>query len=372
MSNDLTPYLVTAVTKALKQLRRNAITPRLVRADIEMTRSNVGQTINVPTGVTGISAANVSPSATPLDPGDTDAESVDVSLTNWKQASFHLNDKDAATMVEGGDFVPIAMKECVKELGNAIDDSLLNLYKDVHSQVGTAGTTPYGTSVEQLSTINSRKTLIQNNVSLDEPMFMVLDPIAEATALNVAAFHDASSTTDPKTSLAGEIGTKFGVKHFVNQGIKTHTTSGGSGWLVNNASVSIGDESCPIDTGTGDPAAGDLFTVNGDTQSYTVSGYTGGVLSFSPAAKVAWANNAAITFVASHTANLCFARDAFTFVQRSLGGALGANLFEMQDPMTGVILRGEILRQTARSVLVFDALWGVACTRPELAVRLLG
>tara|TARA_Y100000310_G_scaffold255696_1_gene263230 strand:- start:8636 stop:10039 length:1404 start_codon:yes stop_codon:yes gene_type:complete len=67
--------------------------------------------------------------------------------------------------------------------------------------------------------------------------------------------------------------------------------------VVNQADVAVGDTSVTID-GT-DAAAltvGDSFTVAGDTQAYIVTVDTSATnVTFSPAAKVAWADDAAIT-----------------------------------------------------------------------------
>jgi hypothetical protein len=77
------------------------------------------------------------------------------------------------------------------------------------------------------------------------------------------------------------------------------TLSNGTGKLalINDASVAVGDTSVPMDSGTltGTLVVGDLFTVAGDDQQYvvtaaaTASSNAIASVSFSPAAKVAWA-----------------------------------------------------------------------------------
>jgi len=67
--------------------------------------------------------------------------------------------------------------------------------------------------------------------------------------------------------------------------------------LVNQADVAVGDTSVTIDgAGAAALTVGDTFTVAGDTQVYIVKTDTSAtVVAFSPSAKVAWADNAAIT-----------------------------------------------------------------------------
>ena len=82
-------------------------------------------------------------------------------------------------------------------------------------------------------------------------------------------------------------------------------TTGAGQALVNDASVTIGQTTIDLDDTslTGTIVAGDSFTVAGDTQIYTclttgtASGNAISALAFTPAAEVAWANNAVVTLI---------------------------------------------------------------------------
>ena len=95
-------------------------------------------------------------------------------------------------------------------------------------------------------------------------------------------------------------------------------------------------------------------------------------MAFTPTSKVAWADDAAVTFIASHTANMAFHRDAFALVTAPLDdGGLG-NVMSIQDPVTGLVLRLEQRRDYKQTTWEFDILYGVKTVRPELAARILG
>ena len=128
--------------------------------------------------------------------------------------------------------------------------------------------------------------------------------------------------------------------------------------------------------------AGDVFSVAGDSQTYVV--VTAGALAtndqditlFQPAAKVAWANDAAVTLRASHVINLGFHRDAFAFANAPFDDpalrGLGAIVESAVDPVSGLTLRLEVSREHKRTRFSYDILFGCALVRPELAVRLAG
>ena len=74
------------------------------------------------------------------------------------------------------------------------------------------------------------------------------------------------------------------------------TTNAAVGSILVNGAVSVGATTSNVD-GTDHAAltVGDTFTVAGDTQVYIVKVDSGGTITFSPSAKAAWADNAAIT-----------------------------------------------------------------------------
>ena len=134
-----------------------------------------------------------------------------------------------------------------------------------------------------------------------------------------------------------------------------------------------------IDTGSNNPAVGDIFTVAGDTVSHVVTAAAGGTsITFTPGLGAAVVNNAAITFTASaaaFTRNLLFHRDAFAFASRPLEDGMmvgGDNVMSNVDPISGLSLRVEVSREFKQTRVSYDILYGGALVRPELASLILG
>jgi hypothetical protein len=87
------------------------------------------------------------------------------------------------------------------------------------------------------------------------------------------------------------------------------------------------------------------------------------------------ANNAALTFKATHVVNLGFHRDAFALAMRPLENAvdgLGNQISVATDPISGVSMRLEVSREHKRTRYSFDVLYGAKLVRAELACRMAG
>ena len=129
---------------------------------------------------------------------------------------------------------------------------------------------------------------------------------------------------------------------------------------------------------------GDIFSIAGNTQTYTVLATVSAIGSASksavridpPLAAIASANSA-LDIKGDHVVNLVFHRDAFAFANRPLVSSttdmsLGNKILSLTDPQTGITLRLEVSRQYKQVVWEFDLLWGAQLVRPQLAARLAG
>ncbi len=131
---------------------------------------------------------------------------------------------------------------------------------------------------------------------------------------------DASKSDSPVALRQAIIGKLMSFDTYVTQNLPSHTAGTASGYLVNSSTHAIGEKSVAVDTGSGTIKEGDIFTVAGGSETYTVTYNSGtGVLNYYPAATSAFANNAAITFTASHAiAGVFFHKSACAFVSRPM------------------------------------------------------
>lgn len=386
MSNTLTAILTQILAKGMMTLRQKVLMTRLVNTDYSLEAKKKGYTIDIPLSA-AIDAEDVTPAAVPTAPGDLTPTTAQITLSNWKHADFALDDAEVGRIRADKDFVPLQMEEAFKSLANAINDSVYESYVGVYGYVGTGGTTPFGAGVEVASATNLRKTLHQQLCPRDARRG-VLDFDAEAAALNLAPFSDAEKRGSSGTKTTGELGRIFGFDWYGEDAVPTHTAGTASTIATDNAEYAVGVNSITMTYGTAGTGMleGDVFTIAGDDQTYVVSAdaASAGAVTFTPALKVALgASTYVVTAKGDHVVNLGFHRDAFGLAMRApdagikelLGGRTAGNVMEsviLQDPVSKLIMRLELIRGYKLTMWDVDCLWGTSLVDAARASRLAG
>lgn len=386
--NTLDTLMPKILSRSLIHLREQVRMPRLVNSNFSADAAEKGDTIDVQIPQSR-SASAVTPSNTSPDPAATTTVKVQVPLDQWYHDGFKLSDKDLKEIDSRRDFVPVQMAESVRALANQVNQHIMAQYKGVYGYVGTAGTTPFGSSAKTTDAINARKVLHQQ-LCPREMRRAVIDFDAEANALALDAFADADKAGENLVKIEGEMGRKFGIDWYTDDHVPTHTAGTITTGLIAKASTAqaVGLKSivCTTAASTGACALkeGDIITFGSDPQTYVLtadateaSAATDVTLSIEPGLKIALAGSEAVAVKASHVANLVFHPNAFAFAMRSLAAdeaalGLGNQIMSMQDPVTGIVLRLELARQWKQTVWDLDILWGAKLVRPELACRIAG
>ena len=385
MANTLTAILTQILAKGMMGLRQRVLMTRLVNTDYSLEAKKKGYTIDIPLAA-AVAAEAVTPAATPTAPTELTPTTAQITLSNWYHADFALNDAEVGRIRADVDFVPLQMNEAFKSIANEINDSVFATYKPIYGFTGTGGTTPFGSGVEVASATNLRKLLHGQLCPRDERRG-VLDFDAEAAALNLAPFSDAEKRGSGETKTTGELGRIFGFDWYGEDGVPTHTAGTASTIATDNATYAIGVKSITMTYGTAGTGmlVGDIFTIAGDDQTYTVTATkaTQGAVTFTPGLKVALAAATyVVTAKGNHVVNLGFHRDAFGLAVRApdagikeLLGANSGNVLSsvtLQDPVTRLIMRLELIRGFKMTMWDVDCLWGTALVSPERACRLAG
>jgi hypothetical protein len=385
ISNTLTAILPMVLARGLLALRSRVLMTRLVNTDYSMEAKKKGATIDVPV-TAALTATNVTPAAYPEAPVNLTIPTVQISLSNWMKASFGLTDKELGQIEAQENFIPLEMSAAFEALASAINDSVFAEYVGVYGLTGTAGTTPFGAGVE-VTTATLARRLLSIQKCPNENRRGVLDFTAEANALALSQFSDAEKTGSGMEKMTGEIGMKFGFLWAADDGVPTHTRGAiGAGDMTVNGVNAAGASSVSIAKGVGaswSAVEGDIFTIAGDDQQYVVTAATTVVhnantsVPISPVLAAATSGGEAITTVDSHVVNLAFHRDAFALAMRAPDEALKEvfdpdNSYTMEDPVTGLVMRLEIIRMYKQIMWELDCLWGAKLVRPQYAVRIAG
>lgn len=378
MANSLSKVIPQLLAQGLMALREQAIMARLVNRGYEAMAGQKGSTITIPIP-SAITATDVTPDKTPPTTADVSPTEVVLTLDQWKEAAFYLTDKDLMEVMAGT--IPLQASEAIKAIVNVIDAKIFSMYKGVYGYAGTAGTTPFASDLTAY--INAR-TVLFNQLAPVGDRRAVLNGDAEGNALMLRAFQDTSFGGGDGVIINGQIGKKVGADWYASQNVPTHTKgAAGTALLDDSAARAVGIKALHMDGFTTKPSAGDIFTIAGDTQTYTVVSATDLVgtdsdVTFEPGLKVAIPavdGNEAVTFKASHVVNMLFHRDAIAFGTRPLESeaqGLGNIIQSAVDPVSGLTLRLEVSREHKRTRYSFDVLYGVQLVRPQLACRIAG
>jgi hypothetical protein len=374
MANTLTAVIPQLLAQGMMALRENAVMPQLVNRGYESLAGEKGSTIDIPIP-SAITAQNVTAAATPPSTGDITPTSVILALDQWVEAPFYLTDQDMLQAQAG--ILPMQASEAIKAIVNRVEADIFTAFKGVYNYVGTAGTTPFASDVSEY---RAARAAMNRTLAPMRDRRVVLDPDAESNVLGVSQFISANESGSTRGIIEGEIGRKLGADWYMDQNVPDAALVGAGTPLVDQADVAIGDTNVHFDGYTTAPAAGDKFTVAGDSQVYVV--VSAGTLAttdvdveFLPAAKVAWADNAALTLKATHAMNLLFHRDAVAFGSRPFAGAdpLGIGTYEsMVDPVSGLAMRLEVSREHKRTRFSYDIMYGVKLVRREYAAIIAG
>jgi len=370
MANDfslVTPKLIAA---AVKVLRENSIMPRLVNTDISEQAAMQGSSIDVP--IPGeLAITDVIPSNDIPVPNSVAPTVVNIPLDQWKKVDFHLTDKDRLEVVKNN-LIPNQVEDAVKKIANFVDSFLLGKYVEFYGKHGTGGTTPF--SNEKPTDAAQLRKVLNNQLAPMSPRHVVFNADADASALSVPAFANAEWHGDNEAILLGKLNMRLGFQWWMDQNVPEHEAGDAAGFLV-NGTFSIGDSTIGKDTGTGSYNVGDLVTFAGHTQTYTVLSDAGATFVIRPGLQVAPADDAVITAIGDHVANIGFHPDAFAFASRPLQqieAGLGVISDVAVDDISGLAIRVQLRYEHYMMIWSYDILFGGEVVRPELGARLLG
>jgi len=409
MANTLiTPSIIAK--EALMQLENNLVMGNLVHRAYRNEFVKVGSSISIrkPVKFTVGTSADISSSI-----NDVKESTVTFTVDRQRNVSWLFSSSDLTLTIE--EYSERYIKPACIALANQVDAALCGLYKDVFNAAGTAGTTP-----------NSYASLGAAAQKLDEFAVprdnrrLVLNPAANwSMADALKGLHMPNDVRGfVRKGLLGEIAD---MEIYMDQNIYTHTKGvatgtplvcqasecGGSG-SATYVTANVTDSTSTLYTDgwtagtTGILKAGDIITIagvyavnpvnkqsTGSLQQFVVTADADSGASTGPAAltvspaivtsgayqtvTAAPANNAAITVVGSHAANLAFHKNAFGLVTVPLELPDGA-AFKARETYKGLSIR--VIKDynitTDQETIRLDILFGVKCIYPELACRLLG
>lgn len=376
-----TAMLETVVAMGLDALREKIVLARIVNRDYESMITGAKRfatvNVNVPAPIT---VRNVAPDVVPPATTAVTPTSVPITLDQWKEAPFIMDDK-GLTQVDRG-FLPGQASEAIKAVANAIDQHLWSLTHGAngfYGYAGAAGVTPFATDLSEY--LDARQ---QGEKQLMDPddRYVILDTMAEAAALGTNGVQNASWRGSPDAFRSGKIGRVLGADFEMSQNVPIHTSGTWTNAGTTTGTNAAGQGVVNLTGGTGSILVGDIVTFAGaDTQTYCVMAATGTApttaITVAPNLVTAKSSTELVTVKASHRVNLLVQKNALGFAMAPLIDSVrveGVTVAQAVaiDEMSGLALRLEVTRQHRQFQWAFDALWGGSVVRKEYGVRIAG
>jgi P22 coat protein - gene protein 5 len=363
--------LAKALAKeALMILGNELVVPELVHRDFENDIGKQGKTIEiVKPPLFTVNDFDPSLGITVQDP---DEDSIETTLDQWKEVSFHLPDLERS--VSERNLLMEYLRPAMLPLAEAIEQSVLNkLAYNIVDSASILGATNASMSADAI-------------VDAHTQLFRQKAPVRDVANMNgiVSAKDHGSLLKEEKlinnqyTGEGGQavsnafLGRRYGFNLFPSQ-LTPAPTPGDTSGLVNNASgYAIGVTTLAVDNLTAAPPEGAILTFSGHATRYVAdAGCTTTSLKLKKALTAAVVDNEAITILDVNQ-NLFFHRNAVALAMRPLELPMsGAGSVAHVENYKGYSLRVEVFRDgiKKRHIVSIDALWTTQILNPSLAVK---
>lgn len=246
---------------------------------------------------------------------------------------------------------------------------------------GVAATTPFSTANDYTAATQALKILKDNGAGNFDNQ-LVLNTTSGANFLGKqAAVNSAGSDSILRQGVLLDVA---GMPMRESGQLGSHTAGTAASATTDNTGYAVGTTTITLaSAGTGTILAGDVITFAGDTNQYVVvtgdADVSGGgtIVLQEPGLKVAMsAATKAITMVATHADNLCFARNAIELAIRApadpIGGDAAEDMMVVSDAHSGLSFAISVYKGRKKAMIAVDALYGVKVWRPEYVSLLLG
>lgn len=319
MANTLTALVPTLFSAAHEVSNEPFGVISAINAQFDDKGVAKGDTVKVPIAPTR-AATDFTPAATASAGTDATATNVDVQITASKKVDWNLTGEQIRSLENGADANEWARQlvtQGMRTLRNLAEvDAVTAIKQGASRAVGTAGTTPFASTLDLM--VDVRKILADNGAPLAD-LQLCMDTSAGANLRKLGIIQQAYQAGSDAERRSGNLLRQFGFNLRESAGITAHTKGTGASYLSNGATA-VGVRDIALDTGTGTVLAGDVVTFAADSANkYVVNtgvASAGTITLGRPGARVAIADNNAMTVGNNYTPNLAFERNAVVGIMR--------------------------------------------------------
>jgi len=277
-----------------------------------------------------------------------------------------------------GDQIAQAMRTLTNEIEA---DLATEAYTNGSRAVGTAGTTPFGSSIDVIA--EGRQILADNGMPVnDGRTSLVMNTSAGTKMRNLVQLQKANEAGSTALLRSGVLLDLHGVMMRESGQVVTHTKGAGVGYDAAGGEA-IGESTIALDGGTVNTTgikAGDVVTFAGDTNKYIVNTGTtatsGNIVIGTPGLRETLADTVEMTVGNSYAANVMLHQQALELAMRApanpLGGDAAVDRLLVQDPFSGLVFEISVYKGFKKQMILVGAVWGYKAWKPDAIVPILG
>jgi len=380
MATDTITAILPDIYEALDSVSREPvgmIGAVTMSSSSERASLNQNITVDIEGEIAGVTAT---PAMTAPEPAAQTPTVANITISNSKAYPFQLTGDtqkgyNSGVGWENGYAGRIA--QALRAATNDVESTLAGLHTKFSRAYGTAGTTPFATTLAD--TANLGKILTDNGASAHD-RHLVMDTAAGA---NVRLLTQLTKANEAGSDATLRMGSLLNIHNFdlAESGqIATSTAGTGTSYTSATTGYAIGTTDIPIITGSGTVVAGDVVTFAGDTNKYVVTtgvAAPGTITIAAPGLRKALAASAvAMTIVAASARNMAFTRSAIVLAARPVAtpsdGDAATDRQMIVDPVSGLPFEIALYKGYKMNRYEINLAWGAEVIKPEHTALNLG
>lgn len=351
-----------------------------VAKDINGEGAGKDQVITVPI-VPSVSTSSITAGAYAADSGGQVIGNAQITMSNLKKTEIMWSEEEKKAFETNGTYsktLEDQFAEGFRALRNDVEGTIAALYYKASRAYGTAGTTPFASSMDVLSEVDK---ILTDNGAPKMGRSCVVNTAASAKLRSLASLNNAAAAGGSEVLRQGNLIDIFGFGIKESSQIKSHTKGTATG-MDCTAVEPVGETTITVDgSNSGTILAGDIITntTASDPNKYVVQSATasgaadGNIIIAKPGLLKATTINDELVIGDSYVANMAFHRNAFQLVARpAAGGDSAVDEMFVQDPATGLIFRVAVYKQYMQTKIEIQLCWGIQVVKPEFLTILLG
>jgi hypothetical protein len=294
-------------------------------------------------------------------------------MFSWTGSEQRAMDTGPGFLTIQQDQIAQAIRTLVNEMEADLADAA---YKGASRAYGTAGTTPFATTLGDPAQI---RKILDDNGAPSSDRHLIINTSAGAALRTLAQLTKVNEAGDSSMLRQGTLLNIHDFNIRESAQVKIPTKGTGASYTTDTAGYAIGATAITLITGTGTILAGDVITFTGDTNKYVVAvALTAGVVTIAaPGLKAAIAASAvAVTVGNTATQNCAFSRNALLLGTRlpdlPKEGDIAIDRETITDPRSNLSLELAVYPGFRMNTYMVGLAWGVLAEKSEHIAVLLG